>query len=145
MSVRTADDPVRLALDEAREVVRDLAGAPEVLAEVLPGLCRIALEAALHEVVMRRVFDPDTPPMKSADIEKSLGKGGKLVRLASLAVFGERRADGVVHAELTRRLGAETSQVIGWCNRGSHTAVDVSDPAARIAGTARVAEGLRRL
>lgn len=145
VSVRTADDPVQLALDEAREVVRELACAPEVLAEVLPGLCRIALEAALHEVVMRRVFNPGTPSWKTAKIEESLGKGGKLVQLASLALYGERRADGVVYAELTERLGAETSQVIGWCNRGSHTAVDVSDPPARIDRTARVAKRLRRL
>ncbi|WP_225846851.1 AAA family ATPase [Streptomyces sp. HPF1205] len=145
VSVRTADDPVKLALAEAREVAKDLAGTPEVLAEVLPGLCRIALEAALHEVVMRRVFDPGTPSWKAAEIEELRGRGGKLVQLASLALFGERRADGVVHAELTRRLGAETSQVIGWCNRGSHAAVDVSDPSARIDRTARVAKGLRRL
>lgn len=145
VSVRSADDPVRSALGEAREVARDLSGAPEVLAEVLPGLCRIALEAALHEVVMRRVFDPGTPSWKAAEIEKSLVKGGKLVRLASQALFGERRPDQAVYAELTQRLGAEASQVVSWCNRGSHTAVDVSDPAAGIARTARVAEGLRRL
>lgn len=145
VSVRTADDPVRLALGEAREVVRDLSGTPEVLAEVLPGLCRIALEAALHEVVMRRVFDPDTPSWKAVEIEESLRKGGKFVRLASRALFGERRPDHAVYAELARRLGAEASQVVSWCNQGSHTAVDVSDPAARIARTAQVAEELRRL
>lgn len=145
VSVRTADDPVQLALGEAREVVRDLSDAPEVLAEVLPGLCRTALEAALHEVVMRRVFDPGTPSWKAVKIEESLGRGGKLVQLASLALFGERRPDNAVYAELTQRLGAETSQVVSWCNRGSHTAVDVSDPAARIARTARVAKGLRGL
>jgi hypothetical protein len=145
VSVRKADDPVKLALDEARQVVRDLAGTPEILAEVLPGVCRIALEAALHEVVMRRVFNRGTPSWRTAKIEESLRKGGKLVQLASLALFGERRADNVVHAELTQRLGAEASQVIGWCNRGSHTAVDVSDPSARIDRTARVAKGLRRL
>ncbi|MFG1805012.1 hypothetical protein [Streptomyces sp. NPDC049040] len=141
VSARAADDPVQLALDEAREVVGDLAGAPEVLAEVLPGLCRIALEAALHEVVMRRVFGPGTPSWKTMKIEESLGKGGKLVQLASLALFGERRASSLIHAELTQRLGAETSHVISWCNRDSHTAVDVSDPLARIDRTARVARG----
>ncbi|MFF7157894.1 hypothetical protein [Streptomyces sp. NPDC008139] len=94
---------------------------------------------------MRRVFNRDTPSWKTAKIEESLSKGGKLVQLASLALFGERRADGVVYAELTQQLGAEASQVIGWCNRGSHTAVDVSDPPARIDRTARVAKGLRQL
>jgi ABC-type cobalamin/Fe3+-siderophores transport system ATPase subunit len=145
VSVRPADDPVRRALDDAGAVVRDRHVTPDVLAEILPGLCRVALEAALHEVVMRRVFDPSAPSWKTAKTEESVDRAGKLVELASLALFGVRRDDREVYDELTRRLGPEPSEAIGWCNRGSHTAVDVGDPRSRIDRTRRAAQGLRQL
>jgi hypothetical protein len=145
VSVRRADDPVSAALREARQVVRDLAREPGLLAEVLPGLCRVALEAALHEVAMRAVFDPGNSPAESLAAAEGVDGAGTLVRLASRALFGGSRPPSQVYAELRRRLGEEAERVVSWCNRGSHEAVDVTGPTARIEAVERVAQGMRRL
>ncbi|SFF52574.1 AAA domain-containing protein [Actinacidiphila alni] len=145
VEVHPAGDPVEAALGDARQAVRDLSSEPDVLAEVLPGLCRVALEAAFHEVVMRRAFGPGTTLREALKIEEDVDGSGKLVQLAALALFGERRSTGAVYAELTQRLGREASDLVSWCNRGSHTAVDVRRPMAQVDRTRRVAENVRSL
>jgi hypothetical protein len=145
VSVRRADDPVSAALAEARQAAHDLAREPTLLAEVLPGLCRIALEAALHEAAMRKVFDPGSSPAEALAAAEEVDGAGKLTRLASLVLFGASRPDRQVYAELRRRLGREAEQIVSWCNQGSHRVVDVTGPPARVEAVKRVAQGMRRL
>ncbi|MFE9168206.1 hypothetical protein ACFYNZ_01545 [Streptomyces kebangsaanensis] len=69
--VRSGDDPVKQALHDAKALARthDLPG--DVVARVLPGLYRTALEAALLEPARRRLLGAGLP---HAEIEQRIAK-----------------------------------------------------------------------
>ncbi|MCP9956524.1 hypothetical protein [Streptomyces sudanensis] len=119
---------------------RDLPG--DVVARVLPGLCRTALEAALLELARRRLLGTGLP---HAEIEQRVAKVHKLTELASLALYGEMDRVGEAMADLTRAYGQQATDHIRWCNKGSHEAVPVDDVEEIIRRTADLAKAVRSL
>ncbi|MDH6578856.1 AAA family ATPase [Kitasatospora sp. MAP5-34] len=142
IEVTVADDPVKRELTAARAISNDRHVTPEILAEVLPGLCRAALEAALHESAWRNLLDGG---IEHHVAEEKIRTAGPLVNLASLALFRKRESPGRVYTEITARLGKDTSDLISLCNEGSHSTADITDPKSLIDRTAAVAKELRCL
>ncbi|MFE1297867.1 hypothetical protein [Streptomyces sp. NPDC058731] len=140
--VRSGDDPVKQALNDAKALARtrDLPG--DVVARVLPGLCRTALEAALLEPARRRLLGRGLP---HAEIEQHIAKAHKLTELASLALYGETDRVGETMTDLTRAYGQQATDHIRWCNKGSHEAVPVHDAEEIIRRTADLAKAVRAL
>ncbi|MFD4974933.1 hypothetical protein [Streptomyces sp. NPDC058424] len=140
--VRSGDDPVRQALHDAKALARtrDLPG--DVVARVLPGLCRTALEAALLEPARRRLLGTGLP---HAEIEQRIAKAHRLTELASLALYGESDRVGETMTDLTRAYGHQATDHIRWCNRGSHEAVPVDDVEEIIRRTADLTKAVRSL
>jgi len=99
VELRRALDPVGRYLEDALAVAStaDLPGA--AAARVVPGLCRLALEAACMEVVRRRRLGRGEP---HAEVERILGRADGLTRLASLALFDDVERGGDVLPHLRR-------------------------------------------
>ncbi|MGW2772131.1 AAA family ATPase [Streptomyces olivaceoviridis] len=140
--VRSGDDPVKQALNDAKALAktRDLPG--DVAARVLPGLCRTALEAALLEPARRRLLGTGLP---HDEIERRIAKAHRLTELASLALYGETDRVGEAMTDLTRAYGQQATDHIRWCNRGSHEAVPIDDVEGIIRRTADLAKAVRSL
>jgi predicted ATPase len=140
--VRSGDDPVKQALHDAKALARtrDLPG--DVVARVLPGLCRTALEAALLEPARRRLLGAGLP---HTEIEQHITKARKLTELASLALYGEADRVGEAMTDLARAYGTQATDHIRWCNKGTHEAVPVDDVEEIIRRTADLAKAVRAL
>ncbi|MFD8809913.1 AAA family ATPase [Streptomyces sp. NPDC059627] len=140
--VRSGDDPVKQALYDAKALTktRDLPG--DVVARVLPGLCRTALEAAFLESARRRLLGAGLP---HAEIEQCIAKAHKLTELASLALYGEADRVGEAMTDLTRAYGSQATDHIRWCNKGAHEPVPVGDVEEIIRRTADLAKAVRAL
>ena len=117
VTVADAEDPVKRELAAARELVKDNRITPDVLGEILPGQCRLALEAALLESAHRTLLSTS---LTHTVIQERVAKARQLTELAALALFGERREKGEVYDELKRRIGEHETSVIRLCNSGAY-------------------------
>ncbi|WP_043195586.1 AAA family ATPase [Streptomyces sp. NRRL WC-3725] len=140
--IRSGDDPVKQALNDAKALARTRDLPANVVARVLPGLCRTALEAALLEPARRRLLGSGLP---HDDIERRIAKAHKLTELASLALYGETDRVGETMTDLTRAYGQQATDHIRWCNKGAHEAVPVDDAEEIIRRTADLAKAVRSL
>ncbi|GAA0917322.1 AAA family ATPase [Streptomyces thermoalcalitolerans] len=140
--VRSGDDPVKQALHDAKALARTRDLPSDVIARVLPGLCRTALEAAFLEPARRRLLGKGVP---HAEIERRIAKAHRLTELASLALYGETDRVGETMTDLTRAYGQQATDHIRWCNKGAHEAVPVGDVEEIIRRTADLAKAVRSL
>lgn len=104
------------ALDDARALCADQALPDQVTARVVPGLCRLALEAAMAEAVWRRALRAGR---SHAEVEADLEAADSLTKRAALALFGQADRGGEVLPRLNAwgRRAADTYQAL---NRGAH-------------------------
>jgi recombinational DNA repair ATPase RecF len=119
VQVRPWRDPVTQALRDARALVADADVPAEVAARVVPGLCRIAVEAAFTEAVWRQQLRDGRG---HAEIEAALEEAGmRLTPLAALALTGNSGRGGDVLPRLNSwdRATADTYRAL---NRGAHCA-----------------------
>jgi ABC-type lipoprotein export system ATPase subunit len=143
VTVAPCDDPVKRELDAARALVKDSRITPEVLGEILPGQCRLALEAALREPAQRKLV---SARLGHTEIAERIVQAHQLTELAALALFGAKRDKRAVYQELERRVGAESTQVIELCNKGAHsTIMDITQADHFVKRAAEAAERLRTL
>lgn len=140
--VRSGDDPVKQALYDAKALAKTRNLPGDVVARVLPGLCRTALEAAFLESARRRLLGAGLP---HAEIEQRIAKAHKLTELASLALYGEADRVGEAMIDLTRAYGSQTTDHIRWCNKGVHEPVPVGHVEEIIRRTADLAKAVRAL
>jgi hypothetical protein len=84
VDVRRALDPVGRYLEDALAVAGTAELPTSAAARVVPGLCRLAVEAACMEAVRRRRLTRGEP---YGDVERLLGEADGLAPLASLALF----------------------------------------------------------
>src|SRR5262249_13084827 len=101
---------LRRALDPAGRYLEDalvVAGTSELpsssAAEVVPGLCRLAVEAAAIEVIRRRRLARGET---HAEVERAVAGAGSLGRLAALALFDDAQKPAHVVARPGRAAGA---------------------------------------
>lgn len=140
ISLRSYLDPVERYIDDARAVA-STEGLPDELGEaVVPGLCRLALEAACAEAVRRRRLQRGDA---HRDIEGVLRAADRLTSLAALALFDDATRGGEVLGRLNR-LGRWAGDVFQACNRGMHRGYE-GDLHRLIGHSQDLANHLRRL
>ena len=115
VELRRALDPVGRYLEDALAVAGAADLPPAAAARVVPGLCRLGLEAACMEVVRRRRLGRGEP---HAEVERALGDGSGLVRLAALALFDDADRAGDVRPRLEREAGAPQADALAQCDEG---------------------------
>ncbi len=110
-------EPVARLLEDARVVALegDLPG--RIAAQVVPGLCRQAVEAACVEVVRRRRIGRGEP---HAEVDAELERTGKTINHLALLLFDDRSRAGEVYSTLNRRFGRWASDLINVLNHGTH-------------------------
>ncbi|GMV23952.1 MAG: hypothetical protein AMXMBFR57_39010 [Acidimicrobiia bacterium] len=141
VEVREALTPVQAYLDDARALVRTTDLPDAVRRRVIPGFCRLAIEAALSLRITRRAAAQGRSP--SAVAEAMAGCTTTMM-LAALALFDDRARGGDVLARLNQwgRWAADAFQV---CRTGAHAAVaDDVDLEQLVRDTERLANNLER-
>jgi ABC-type hemin transport system ATPase subunit len=118
VAIRPCLDPAEQALRDAGALAVDDSVPPAVAARVVPGLCRIAVEAAFTAAIWRRQLRAGHG---HAEIEAGLETATRLSLLAALAVSGDISKGGDVLPRLNvwGRHFADTYQAL---NKGAHTA-----------------------
>jgi recombinational DNA repair ATPase RecF len=115
VELRRSLDPVGRYLEDAIAVA-GTAGLPSsAAAHVVPGLCRLALEAVCTDVVRRRRL---LRGEAHADVERVLSEAGRLLPLAGLALFDDVERAPQVLERLEREAGAPLASVFRRCDEG---------------------------
>lgn len=117
VEVRSALTPVERHIEDARALVRTKELPEEVSRRVVPGFCRLALEAAAMAVVRRRRIGRGEP---HADVEDLLGSVNRLTVFVALALFDDGTRGGDVLARLQADYGPSAASVFKKVNVGAH-------------------------
>jgi energy-coupling factor transporter ATP-binding protein EcfA2 len=112
VELRRALDPVGRYLEDALAVAGTASLPASPAAEVVPGLCRLALEAVCMEVVRPRHL---LRGLSHGEVERSLGEDQPLERLAALAVFDDAGRAAEVEARLEAEAGAPLAEAFRRC------------------------------
>jgi recombinational DNA repair ATPase RecF len=115
VEVRRALDPVGRYLEDALAVAGTAELPSSVAARVVPGLCRLALEAACMEAVRRRRL---TRGESYGDVERLLGEAEGLGALAGLAFFDDAKRGKEVAKRLEKEAGSELAETYRRCEAG---------------------------
>jgi len=135
VEVRKGRDPVKRHVDDALAVAQT-EGLPVAAARrVIPGLCRLAIEAACTEAVRRRRLARGE---RHTDVEDVLAGCAGTKAFVSLALFDDPQRAGEVLPRLDKE-SRDYADVYRMCNEGAH-GVEVG---ARV-GLIRQAERLAR-
>ena len=141
VELRAALDPVAQAVDDAMALAMT-SDLPEPAARrVVPGLCRLALEAACTEVVRRREL---AAGVAHADVEARLLAADKLTKKLALALHGDSERTASINDDMAKRFGRTSVEVLRRANRGSHDG-DGGDLVGLVRNTERVAKDLLAL
>jgi hypothetical protein len=118
VEIRRSRTPVGGLLKDAGAVCADPDLPENVAAQVVPGICRIAVQAAFTEAIRRRSLRTGK---RHADVEAEIDGADILTKRAALAMFGDASAGGRVLRQLNswQRNGraAYTYQAL---NKGAH-------------------------
>jgi hypothetical protein len=115
VELRRSLDPVGRYLEDAIAVAGTAELPSSPAAQVVPGLCRLALEAVCMEVVRRRWLSRGRA---HTEVERTLGDAGRLTDLAALALFDEAGRAGEVLERLRRDAGAPLADAFRRCDEG---------------------------
>ncbi len=116
VQLRPALTPVERQLKDAYDLCADDALPEDVAARVVPGLCRLAVEAAFTEAARRTQLRAGK---RHIDVEAQIEAADKLSKKAALAMFGDASRGGDVLPRLDnwQRAAADTYKTI---NKGAH-------------------------
>ncbi len=117
VELRRALDPVGRYIEDALAVAGTADLPSSAAARVVPGLCRLGLEAACMEVVRRRRLSRGEP---HAEVERALSDAGRLTRLLALALFDDAERSAEVLPRLQREAGAPLAETVKQCAEGAH-------------------------
>jgi energy-coupling factor transporter ATP-binding protein EcfA2 len=117
VTVRESSDPAHRALDDAFALAKTAELPPVAAARVVPGLLRLAVEAACSEVVRRRRIGRGEP---HADVERLLADNLKLNPRMALVLFDDPQRAGEVLAAIDRRFGPAKVEAYRRLNKGAH-------------------------
>jgi recombinational DNA repair ATPase RecF len=123
VELRRALDPVGRYLEDALAVAGTADLPSSVAAQVVPGLCRLALEAASMEVVRRRRLGRGEP---HAEVEGALRDAGRLGRLLALALFDDAARESDVPPRLEKDGAAPFAATLRHCEEGSLGTADAA-------------------
>jgi recombinational DNA repair ATPase RecF len=117
VEVRPALTPVGRLLKDAGAACADPHLPEDVAARVIPGICRLAVEAAFTEAIRRRQFRAGR---RHAEIEKEIDDADTTGKRAALALFGDAARVGEVRDHL-RTWDRESAAAYQAVTRGAHT------------------------
>src|SRR5262249_54929404 len=112
VELRRALDPVGRYLEDAFAVASAGDLPSSAAASVVPGLCRLALEAACMEVVRRRRLTRGEP---HAEVERALSEAGGLGPLAALALFDDAARVRDVPPRVASEAGKDMGEALSRC------------------------------
>ena len=138
---KRVDAPVRQHLDDARAVLRTESLVRETRRRVIPGFCRLALEAACVEAVRVKRAEAGSDP---AQTEKEVSNARTLNQKLALALLHDARRTGEVRGMLNADLGSWAAKVAVACNRGAHDKLWRGDLDWLVDNTKRLSEKLLR-
>ena len=137
VEVSVARDPVSGHLDDARALLKTPDLPHDVAARVIPGFCRLALEAACMTAVRQKRLKSGAAHQQVEDV---LMAQQKLYPLMALALFDDETRVGEVLARLGK-VGRWAVDAFHGCNRGAHELHD-GDLEDLVGDTRRLAAGL---
>ncbi len=115
VELRSVSDPVAVLIGDAKALAATDGLPPQVAAEVIPGYCRQAIEAACHEVVwLRRTAAGVDHHQTEQDLD-----GLKLSHTVALALFDDADEAGKVLTRLNQ-WGGWAGDVFVAANKGAH-------------------------
>lgn len=117
VTLRESSTPAKRALEDAFALAMTKELPTGAAARVVPGLCRLGLEAACSEVVRRRRIGRG---QAHADVEELLADHLKLAPRLALALFDDAQRAGEVPATLESRFGRSKLDVYRRLNKGAH-------------------------
>lgn len=129
VELRRVHDAVRRYIGDAMAVAESR-GLPDEAKRVIPGFCRLALEAACGLAVTRRMLRQGR---RYADVQDKLAQPRKLYMWLALAFFDDAERGGDVNDYLQRHHPLAVD-LVKDCNRGTHGAKLMRDPRGFVRG-----------
>lgn len=129
VELRRVHDAVRRYIDDAFAVANS-EGLPAEATRVIPGFCRLALEAACALAVTRRMLRQGR---RYAEVQAALAQPTTLNMWLALAFFDDAQRGGDVNDYLQRR-HAWAVDLVKDCNRGAHGAKLLREPKGFVRG-----------
>ena len=123
VELRRIQDPVQRYIDDAFAVAKSRDVPTEAL-RVIPGFCRLALEAAASLATTRRLLRQGK---SYADVQKTLETPTTLNMWLALALLNDPERSGDVAGFLLKQHPAAV-EAVRECNRGTHSGKLVGDP-----------------
>lgn len=117
VSVKRTVDPVIQYFLDARAVSKDDDLPDSVASRVVPGLCRLGIEAASMEAVRRRRIGRGDP---HTSVEAVLLAAKGTTALVALALFDDGDQGGKVLGAINRKWGRVAGDAYRDCNSGAH-------------------------
>ena len=117
VEVRLALDPVQRYIDEAIGIAKTVGLPDQAARRVIPGLCRLAVEAACMEAVRRRRLGKGENYAAVEDLLTAASH--RLTTLAALALFDDQEKGGDVLGHL-RKAEPGFPDTFQTLNRGAH-------------------------
>jgi hypothetical protein len=117
VEVREALDPVSGHLEDARAVLKTSNLRADVKGRVIPGFCRMALEAVCTAAVRERRLRKGA---QHSEVDALLDEHVKLFPLMALALFDDPSRTGEVLNRLNTRVGRWAGDALTACNLGAH-------------------------
>lgn len=137
VEVQEARDPVSGHLDDARAVLKTDDLRADVKARVIPGFCRMAVEAACVTALRERRLRAGE---RHEALDDLLAEHTKLYPLMALALFDDAARTNDVMSRLNK-LGGWAGTAFKACNAGAHEAFD-GDVEAMVADCERLAKAV---
>jgi DNA repair exonuclease SbcCD ATPase subunit len=134
VDVHPSSTPAEQALQDAFAIAKTEELPPVAAARIVPGLCRLAIEAACVEVVRRRRIGRGEP---HAEVEQLLTDNLKLNPRMALLLFDDPTKGGDVYQTMANKFGQSKVDAYKRVNAGAH-----QGDAGNLVGLARNVEGL---
>ena len=142
VELRRALDPVGRYLEDALAVAGSADLPSSAAARVVPGLCRLGIEAACMEVVRRRRLGRGEP---HGEVERALSEAGRLMRLMALALFDDVERTADVLPRLGREAGPPLAEALKQCDEGAPEVQAAAAAVALVRQSSKLAAWLRGL
>ncbi len=117
VAIREVLGPVEQYLNDAWAVALEDNLDADISHQVVPGLCRQALEAACVERIRRERIARGIP---HAEVEQEIDRANTLMQKAALALLGDISQASKVYHTVAQKWGQPMANVLRTCNRGTH-------------------------
>jgi hypothetical protein len=139
VELRRIQDPVKRYIDDAFAVAKSRDVPTEAL-RVIPGFCRLALEAAASLATTRRLLRQGK---SYADVQKTLETPTTLNMWLALALLNDPERAGDVAGFLAKNHSGAV-EAVRECNRGTHSGKLVGDPVTFIRSVEKLTQAMLR-